>query len=191
MICGRPLFEFNLHGQNVAMASFTLSVWRGSSNGNTVHFSVALYHQVCCCCLKWYLDINPICKSDSTFQSVWVLPSAVLIGRLSQNFSHTDLCEPICPLCLPRVTQRCSDASSGLFTCMFLHPRAVSCWARKELPDFYVASVSGLWKNYFAWISVIYVVSESTIPKTLTHTPPSFLLGSITFQLWLFWKHFF
>ena len=149
------------------MASSMPSVRRGSSNGSTVWFNIALNDQDFCCCLKCWLDINPILSlSDSTFRSVCVLHSAVPLGILSQNFSNTDLSGPNCSLFLPHVTWLCSDAGSGLFTCMFLHTRAVSCWARKELPNFYAASLSGLWKNCFVWISVIYAVRESTIPKT-------------------------
>lgn len=38
-----------------------------------------------------WTQMSFVSLSDSTFQSVWVLPLALPIGRQSQNFSNTDL----------------------------------------------------------------------------------------------------
>lgn len=107
----RPLCEFHLHRLKVPFVCFAPSC-----------ITVAL-HQITQFVAVSSNILSPIplvSPSHSIRQSLWILSSVVFYWKtVPKILCSENVSKPNCSPCFPCIAQLCSDASSGLFTCVF------------------------------------------------------------------------
>lgn len=126
-------------------------------------------------------QIPLVSVSHFTRQSLWILSSVVSYWKtVPKILCSENLSKPNCSPCFPCIAQLCSDASSGLLTCVVFSPRywGTSCWV-------FMRFLSGLEWSWFSWICGLWSREKHYFKNTTTSSfsAQSHVISLETFSL--------